>query len=87
MATVEDRKSAQRGHLRTLLRLISEGEVSSIGDDHWVVYDDTVPQGYRLPDVDRLIERGLARPEGYYEIHLTDAGITKLAEQTQDDAR
>ncbi len=87
MATIEDRKNAQRGHLHTLLRLIGEGEVSSIGDDYWYVYDDTVPQGYRLPDVDRLIERGLAMPKGYYEIHLTDAGIAKLAEQAEDGAR
>ncbi len=87
MATVEDRKNAQRGNVHTLLRLISEGEVSSIGDDYWYVYDDTVPQGYRLPDVDRLIDRGLALPKGYYEIHLTDVGITKLTEQAQDGAR
>ncbi|GAA2347302.1 hypothetical protein [Dactylosporangium salmoneum] len=80
MATVEDRKAAQRGHVRTLLRLIDEGEISSIGDDYWYIYDDTVPQGYRLPDVDRLIERGLARPDGYYAIHLTEAGAGKLAE-------
>lgn len=85
MATVEDRKNAQRGHLHTLLRLINEGEVSSIGDDYWYIYDDTAPQGYRLPDVDWLIERGLAMPKGYYEIHLTDAGITRLAEQAGDD--
>ena len=80
MATVEDRKEAQRGHVGTLLRLIDEGEVSSIGDDYWYIYDDTVPQGYRLPAVDRLIERGLAKSEGYYAIHLTDAGSKKLAE-------
>lgn len=80
MATVEDRKEAQRGHVRTLLRLIDEGEISSIGDDYWYIYDDTVPQGYRLYEVDRLVERGLAKPEGYYAIHLTDAGRTLLAE-------
>jgi hypothetical protein len=81
MATVEDRKEAQRGHVRTLLRLIGEGEVSSIGDDHWIVYDDTVPQGYRLTDqVEGVIARGLAKPEGYYAIHLTEAGIGMLAE-------
>jgi hypothetical protein len=64
MATVEDRKEAQRGNVCTLLRLISEGEISSIGDDYWYIYDDTAPQGYRLSDVDWLIERGLAKPEG-----------------------
>lgn len=80
MATVEDRKAAQRGHVRTLLRLIDEGEISSVGDDYWYVYDDTAPQGYRLPDVDWLIERGWARPEGYYAIHLTEAGGAKLPE-------
>jgi hypothetical protein len=83
MATVEDRKKAQQGHVGALLRLIDQGEVSSIGDDHWYIYDDTAPQGYRLPDVDWLIERGLAKPEGYYEIHLTEAGIGKLAELGQ----
>jgi hypothetical protein len=80
VATVEDRKEAQRGHVHTLLRLIGEGEISSIGDDYWYIYDDTAPQGYRLPDVDRLIDRGLALPKGYYEIHLTEAGTAKLAE-------
>jgi hypothetical protein len=80
VATVEDRKEAQRGNVRVLLRLISEGEISSIGDDYWYIYDDTAPQGYRLPDVDWLIERGLAMPKGYYEIHLTEAGTAKLAE-------
>jgi hypothetical protein len=80
MATVEDRKLAQQGHVGTLLRLIDEGEISSIGDDYWYIYDDTAPQGYRLPDVDRLIDRRLARPEGYYAVHLTDAGREKLAE-------
>ena len=81
MATVEGRKLAQQGHVRTLLRLISEGEISSIGDDHWVIYDDTVPQGYRITDqVDGLIRRKLAKPEGYYNIHLTESGRTKLAE-------
>ncbi|MER7280388.1 hypothetical protein ABT369_38725 [Dactylosporangium sp. NPDC000244] len=80
MATVEDRKAAQRGHVHTLLRLIGEGEISSIGDDYWYIYDDTTPQGYRLPDVDRLIESGLARPEGYYAVRLTEAGAGKLAE-------
>ena len=45
MAEIEDRKEAQRGNVRVLLRLIDDGEVSSIGDDHWVVYDDTIPCG------------------------------------------
>ena len=80
MATVEDRKEAQRCNVRVLLRLISEGEIESIGDDYWYIYDDTAPQGYRLPDVDWLIERGWAKPDGYYAIHLTQAGIDKLAE-------
>lgn len=79
MATIEDRKLAQQGSVRTLLRLIDEGEISSIGDDYWYIYDDTVPQGYRLPDVDRLIDRGLAKPEGYYTIRLTGRGVQKLA--------
>lgn len=83
MATVEDRKKAQQGHVPTLLRLIAEDEISSIGDDYWYIYDDTTPQGYRLPDVDWLIERGLAMPKGYYEIHLTEAGRSSLPEQPQ----
>lgn len=81
MSTVEDRVEAQRGTVRVLLRLIGEGEVSSIGDDHWVTYDDTVPQGYRITDqVESLIARGLAKPEGYYAVHLTASGRAKLAE-------
>lgn len=81
MSTIEDRVQAQRGTVRVLLRLIGEGEVSSIGDDHWIVYDDTVPQGYRITDqVESLIARGLAKPEGYYDIHLTASGRAKLAE-------
>jgi hypothetical protein len=88
VATIEDRKQAQRGHVRTLLRLIDKGEISSIGDDHWYVYDDTVPQGYRLTDqVENLIVRGLARPKGYYEIHLTEAGTAKLAELAEGSDR
>lgn len=81
MATIEDRKEAQRGSVRTLLRLIDEDEISSIGDDHWVVYDDTIPCGYRVTDpVEQLIERKLAQPKGYYDIHLTAEGLEKLAE-------
>lgn len=81
MTAVADRVEAQRGTVRVLLRLIGEGEVSSVGDDHWVVYDDTVPQGYRITDqVESLIARGLAKPEGYYDIHLTEAGRERLAE-------
>ena len=81
MSTVAARVEAQRGTVRVLLRLIGEGEVSSVGDDHWVVYDDTVPQGYRITDqVEGLVARGLAQPEGYYNIRLTEAGRAKLAE-------
>ena len=81
MTTIQDRVEAQRGTVRVLLRLISEGEISSIGEDHWVIYDDTVPQGYRITDqVDGLIRRKLAKPEGYYSLHLTESGRAKLAE-------
>lgn len=81
MTTVEDRVEAQRGTVRVLLRLVGEGEVSSVGDDHWIVYDDTVPQGHRITNqVWSLVDRGLAEPEGYYDVHLTGSGRTKLAE-------
>lgn len=86
MATVEERKAAQRGDVRTLLRLIDAGEIGSVGDDYWYIYDDTVPQGYRL-DVDWLIERGWARPVSYYDIRLTEAGAARLAALSETPAR
>lgn len=80
MATVEERKTAQRGGLG-LLRLIAAGEISSVGDDDWVIYDDTVPQGHRVTwGVESLIESGLAKPQGYYDVLITDAGRALLDE-------
>lgn len=79
MSSVEDRQAAQRDNVRVLLRLIDEEEISSIGDDHWVIYDDTVPCGHRVTDpVEGLIRRKLAQPKGYYDIHLTAAGLELL---------
>lgn len=80
MCTIEDRQAAQRHNVRVLLRLIDEDEVSSIGDDHWVVYDDVRPEGWRITDgVESLIRRGLAKPRGYYDICLTAAGLELMA--------
>lgn len=81
MCTIEDRQAAQRHNVRVLLRLIDEEEVSSIGDDNWRVYDDTRPEGYHVTDgVESLIRRGLAKPKGYYDIHLTAEGLELMAE-------
>jgi len=81
MASIEDREAAQRGNVAVLLRLIDNSDVSSVGDDHWVVYDDVRPEGWRVTDhVERLIDRGLARAKGYYDVHLTVAGLERLTE-------
>lgn len=81
MAEIEDRKAAQAGNVRVLLRLIDNEDVSSIGDDHWVVYDDTIPCGYRVTDpVESLIRRGLARAVGYFDVKLTSAGLDLMRE-------
>lgn len=79
MTTVEDRKAAQAHNVRTLLTLIAAREISSVGDDHWVVYDDTRPEGYRVTDqVESLITRGYAKPDGYYDLLITEAGRARL---------
>ena len=84
MASVEDRKAAERWHMPTLLRLIADREISSIGDDYWYIYDDTAPQGHRVTDqVESLIERGYARAEGYYDVFITEAGTAFRAEIEQ----
>lgn len=81
MATIAQRKAAQLGDVRVLLKLIDKGEVSSIGDDNWRVYDETRPEGYHVTNgVELLIERKLAQPKGYYDICLTESGTKLLAE-------
>jgi hypothetical protein len=87
MTSIEDRRAAQLGTVGVLLRLIAAGEVSSIGDDHWTVYDDTIPCGHRVDGVWRLIERKLAVAEGYYEVLLTDAGREMLAGALRRDVQ
>jgi hypothetical protein len=81
MAEIEERQAAQGSNVRVLLQLIERGEISSIGDDNWRVYDDTRPEGYHVTDqVERLIARKLAKPKGYYDLLITEAGETLLAE-------
>lgn len=81
MAEIEERQAAQQGNIRVLLQLIDRGEISSIGDDNWRVYDDTRPEGYHVTDpVERLIARKLAKPKGYYDLLITEAGEKLLAE-------
>ena len=83
MAEIADREAAQHWDTRVLLQLIDDGEIESIGDDHWLIYDDTRPEGYRVTDqVEQLIGRGLAKPKGYHDIHLTVDGLATLAALT-----